>query len=151
MEDKNIHPLFNEVIHSHTKLPSEKKYSPITLNELRIGNLVRYNTRDVQVTELRHDDMLTTSEHVISGIEHFLGIPLSPEILEKAGFEFMVLGPYPGWYIPTVNGDYVRILAEGVDAFCYSVSDFYAISISSLHQLQNLYFCLVGKELNINL
>lgn len=63
-------------------------------------------------------------------------IPLTPEILEKAGFEKM---------------------ANTLDWSCYNekIDHFFFHSpdsrIQTVHQLQNLYFALTGEELNINL
>jgi hypothetical protein len=76
-------------------------------------------------------------------------VPLTEEILIKAGFEFIQRGEEvyeQSWCInqkeivwgPCANG-----------AFCH---DFLlGGEITDLHQLQNLFYCLSGKELEIEL
>jgi hypothetical protein len=61
-------------------------------------------------------------------------IKLTPQILEKCGFEFN--GGY--FIIPLKNSLY------GIDKIKVGKGIF-------LHQLQNLYFALTGEELDINL
>ena len=77
-------------------------------------------------------------------------IPLTPEILEKAGFRQMLTD---GWYVlrPDLcfNG-----WANGFKYyFPYNYLNMMGadIRVYYLHQLQNLYFALTGQELTINL
>jgi hypothetical protein len=66
-------------------------------------------------------------------------IPLTPEILVKAGFENFE----DGWYslFDFTWNIYDKVLRwMGVQIKCHD-----------LHQLQNLYFALTGEELNIEL
>lgn len=67
-------------------------------------------------------------------------IPLTPEILEKAGFVNKDLG----------NLSYNLAYGDGV---CISISfnGTWICYLTYLHQLQNLYFALTGEELNISL
>jgi hypothetical protein len=73
-----------------------------------------------------------------------LGIPLTPEILEKAGFQ---LFPW-GWIKKSKTDFGVRLQ---VHSFAYEVSGNNPVKLTYLHQLQNLYFALTGEELNVNL
>jgi hypothetical protein len=76
-------------------------------------------------------------------------IPLTPELLEKAGFEWMHTNNEDGdereWLQHNIF-DWLKYY-EGhihVDEYCIA-------HIHYLHQLQNLYYLLTGKELEINL
>jgi hypothetical protein len=102
------------------------------------------------------------------------GIPLSPEILVNAGFAPPVLRPetsdwsdsydldgvdfngvtdihsIDGWYICLYDGKWYHCYENaGYDeeAHIYTIG----IGFEHLHQLQNLYHALTGKELNIEL
>ena len=110
----------------------------IKSNELRIGNLV-YQDYDKDKTAR------------ISGIHEgemaCEPIDLSPEILEKAGFEKWE----GGWnnkhlkfrYFPFIDGDqHILYLGDEID---------FVVSVKYVHQLQNLYFTLAGEELAIEL
>jgi hypothetical protein len=112
----------------------------IKANELRIGNWVidsQGNYYKWQVYDWTIDDNQDVEP-----------IPLSPEILEKAGFEKVnhVAG-YSFYYlkkkgIPAIAVYERRIEING------SANLFH---IKHLHQLQNLYFALTGEELSIEL
>jgi hypothetical protein len=84
-------------------------------------------------------------------------IPLTPEILEKVGFVIDNNGSYwkslgthylefiitNGWYYPV----YAQLAEVSSEAECKVGLN----RIQFVHQLQNLYFVLVGEELNISL
>lgn len=71
-------------------------------------------------------------------------IPLTEEILLKCGFEFKD----NAYFSPAFNiGERIRIVG-GNDNFHFIMNIHKAIKIKSLHQLQNLIFCVTGgKEL----
>lgn len=129
----------------------------------------------IQANELRINNWITilkdngdyfyqiASAHDIEEIEGYLesveGIPLTTEILIKAGFckhheqsKTLVLslidqdGDHPTtlqiW--PREKGNYIQICRSMI-APC-TITNF-----ESVHQLQNLYFSLTGKELEIKL
>ena len=105
----------------------------IQANELRIGNWVYSQMIDgpFQISNLTTDyDPLCKP------------IPLTEEILLKCGFS----SPINGWYTSPnktlefgFNGEGKLILMD------------WFLEITSLHQLQNLYFALTNTELEINL
>ena len=104
----------------------------IKANELRIGNKLQ----DSNGHYYEVDHGLISQICVVSG-DDFYGIPLTPEILEKAGFvksdgEF-------GWWLSK----------KVISGFYYDNT--FITRIKSLHQLQNLYFALTGEELPIEL
>lgn len=122
-------------------------------SELRIGNLLRdkVTKTELKVTGLTEQDVVT---HVIDrsmfplkdgwGIEP---IPVTEEVLLKFGFtkieDFDVYSNV--WIISgfiVSLGDYINIHLDWTDdesIRCYE--EFY------VHQLQNIYFALMGKEL----
>ena len=106
--------------------------------ELRIGNWVEYPLIGFKKIRAGED---------IDDISDNAGmpIPLSPEILEKAGFEKDSVGYFNnGIYCMKFNNNTCK----------WSFGEWYMgqfCEIKYLHQLQNLYFALTGEELNINL
>lgn len=125
----------------------------IQVNELRIGNYINHNdgsqTDDIRRVSGIHKDGV---ESVIKGckfataIRHqslVYAIPLTEEILLKCGFQK---------YAPSIfNED--RYVLGFVSLIVTNSKDilFNGIHIKHLHQLQNLYFALTGKELHIEL
>ena len=126
----------------------------ISANELRIGNWVNQRNRKyvgkslypfkVRIQDLKYLEGKTTFK------ERTEGIPLTPEILEKAGFEKVREESCE------IDLDHFRISYDGQTFLLYD-NDFgpgsgvLLFHIKYLHQLQNLYFALTGQELNIEL
>ena len=128
-------------------------------NELRINNWVEYEGRYFQLYAIDANmPFLNTAEFGVGVVDYnnIFPIPLSPEILEKCGFELNrnnelsieindiashleLMSGTGGFYYPsftqTPQGDEERTV--------------YFNRINSLHQLQNLYFSLCGEELTI--
>ena len=126
--------------------------------ELRIGNWVFcdeinnfYPGGFIQVEEILSDGIERSHGGLtVYELDQIHPIPLTPEILEKAGFTFY----------DNPNKTPSRIYKIGSDfriCKCYNQDHFtlwdypYGKSIRYLHQLQNLYFALTGEELNIEL
>jgi hypothetical protein len=92
--------------------------------------------------------------------ENLKPIPLSPEILEKCGFEkrSYKYGDY-AWVKKNHKGRLFRLRvlngslhSTGNDRFMYWADKGGSIPIvKDLHQLQNLFFALTGEELEVNL
>lgn len=112
-------------------------------SELRIGNLVKWNGNDYEVslntfyTEVSSNSML----------EELSPIPLTEEWLVKLGFEFDV------FYQKHSNG---IICIYWLDKVClvswckYHRQDLLRYKYPEyVHELQNLYFALKGEELTI--
>ena len=113
-------------------------------NELRIGNLVNAN-----------GDMLSVTGADIAYFDFngndYSPIPLTPEILEKAGFSkgekwFIHQVYYRNYFDLCVNRNEIIYGQKTEHGF-----DKRSINIKYLHQLQNLYFALTGEELPIEL
>lgn len=131
------------VVIINRQLPKPKPSVMIQANELRIGNWYDHNGSYRQVTP-------NTIEEVWEGERIYVNpIPLTPEILEKwCGFEnddndFLIgISERTNLHINLIKKRTLLESYDGIIALC---------NISYLHQLQNLYFALTGKELNVQL
>lgn len=132
----------------------------INANELRIGNWVSVHGNTQKITLISAGEIRTDWGYPENIFEetYIDPIPLTTEILEKAGFESG--GHYNQlWlYLPdrTISLVYRRdnksisFVNDDSDNFPY-VSRVELNHIQFLHQVQNLYFALTGEELPINL
>jgi hypothetical protein len=108
----------------------------IKANELRIGNWVNIG------------DLSTTINHIMGDEDYFQPIPLTPEILEKCGFEKVETMGLMEVY--QYAGDGLEISIENDFYYCnggYTCD----VRLTSLHQLQKLYYAVTGEELTITL
>lgn len=114
----------------------------IDVRELRIGNLLYLKGNIVSVGGIpNHMCLLIPNEQYAVDIEEFNSIPLTEELLLKCRFVKRKWGDAIVYYHSLLELD-TRFCLNGVD---------YNIKVKSLHQLQNLYFDLVGEELEIDL
>lgn len=130
------------------------------IQELRIGNYIQYETHD-RINEQYRGKILKVDLNILDDIQIainavadriYCGIPLTPEILEKAGFESTQCGhnDFGDIAIFSLKDTEFSIIQNKDGAFYFEYNDGQA-SIFDLHQLQNLYYCLCGEELNIQL
>lgn len=131
-------------------------------SELRIGNCCMCNNKDYVIELEDFRDILEDVEE----IRYYKPIPLTEEWLHKLGFyTHQEKGRYGyKWYIPVADYNYVveRDFNEYQSHFfgieytdCPDAKDDYVMNSFSfdleyVHQLQNLYFALTGKELEFN-
>ena len=126
-------------------------------NELRIGNYVYDDNGEiVQVEQINSDKIhkfVTVSRGKLIYSSNIYQISLTKELLFKCGFgqqflsdpqEFNVLSAYK-------NGGFEILKFNDEEVFFYVDWSGNRTCIKSLHQLQNLYFALNGKELEIKL
>ena len=139
------------------------------INELRVGNYVNYNGLNLEVysfenryprSEKRYDNTVLVDllfDGFITAILHEVkGIPLTEEILLNCGFE--KINHINGYSFYSFNRNYKR------EKFAYMPLDVYLNpnyakianftvqqNVEYVHQLQNLFYAINGKELNINL
>lgn len=111
--------------------------------ELRIGNKIQIGHTMVTVSEILDGEIETPEEGIIA-ISHsqISGIPLTSEWMVKLGFASHGRGKWEHVTMP-------------VEIYWNERMDFYygnavGISLDYLHQLQNLYFALTGKELTLS-
>ena len=129
----------------------------IKINELRFGNYVN----DPVDSKDKRTNIYQIAKHQIDDVyTNYSAIPLTPEILEKAGFR--KYSHEPGY---TLGEDFEK--SEKCDEYSFgkitimdwgngfvlsnSFSFTLRVEIKYLHQLQNLYFALTGEELNVQL
>jgi hypothetical protein len=104
------------------------------IKELRVGNLL-YNGFN-ELIEVKNISHYNTSGFLLETLKP---IELTEEWLQKFGFELYDSVEFRHFYRKNdfdLNQDYQPI-------------DFDCIEIKYVHQLQNLYFALTGKELEI--
>lgn len=128
----------------------------IQTNELRIGNYILYLNELYVVDGVKYEGNAPSSKwriafRTIDGksrnakMENWIEpIPLTPEILEKAGFN--------NTRFRITNGSHDITISDDGDGWAFEpwISNIF-IKIKYVHQLQNLYFSLTGEELSITL
>lgn len=126
--------------------------------ELRIGNWVLIPYQNAPIAIPAHEtqvqgmtifgEILTNNTPEHEGLKtnpiHISGIPLTEEWLLKFGFVS------PGYYedneIYRINEDDIWIMRNENGFYLY---EYVETKIKYIHQLQNLYFALTGKELTL--
>ncbi|PHJ53858.1 hypothetical protein VF04_35015 [Nostoc linckia z7] len=128
----------------------------IQTHELSLGALVFYQKLYWEVVSLNKYGILVVERN---GVEVQLTnndidpIPITPEILEKAGF----VRTYESKYRIRFDADELGHPEIGVELNITNGSITFRYNSETnaqckfLHQLQNIYWCLAGKELEINL
>jgi len=133
----------------------------IQANELRIGNWFKESTRYFQVEEIKKTGVRSTyirtdnkeSPSSLFSLNDIDPIPLTPEMLEKAGFvcdwDTYRLDIKGSGVIDWSDDGSVGIgdIGDSRDRFLFAGNG----PCKYVHQLQNLYWCLCGEELEINL
>ena len=122
----------------------------IQTKELRIDNQIQYYTGEAcQISEIKENHIKTTINERYDHCSLYDGIPLTSKILEECGFKIN--------YIEIGQSQYLTYLDK--NGFCIqleqnneNIVERYVIKhIKYVHQLQNLYYTLTGKELKIQL
>lgn len=113
-------------------------------NELRIGNWVRFKHLLCFIITIKQDNCEIQSSRLVvnSSYDFIEPIPLTPEILEKCGFEKGGIYFYFSKFrvVKIANSDnWLILLSNHYQHIC---------RLQHLHQLQNLYYALTGEELN---
>jgi len=128
-------------------------------NELRVGNILTVGRYDVKVIEIHHlgvqvCDLEETQDTWEPYVDRIKPIPLTEEWLLNFGFlkeNIILTGIAPlnlpdTFSLPNSPFSYSQgklILTTGTGDFC--------VDTKYVHQLQNLYFELTGKELTLKL
>ena len=116
--------------------------------ELRITNLVKYkgfecavtaiDLVDIRISRFKDEKKQSSVISIVNVYDDLKPIPLTEEWLLKFGFDN--LGAY-GWGI-----SYFHIRFRNIHKFYFPIEN-RIVRIEYVHQLQNLYFALTGKEL----
>lgn len=130
----------------------------IKANELRIGNWVDiYTNLNMGSKKSIRRDIIKQGAQLDNNNLEFEGIPLTPEILEKAGFKScdngVQLKTFEGYvFINWLFAGKSSNVSEGTPLTLEIDGNRMPLfKVQFLHQLQNLYFALTGEELNIDL
>jgi len=111
-------------------------------NELRIGNYYLNDGDVCKVTIHTFNDMEWEGSYVGQPI------PLTEEWLVKLNFDLVI-----DYYLVTININKKYLieinLKTGATRFRLYDTSFYGMDCLYVHQLQNLYFALTGKELKL--
>ena len=129
----------------------------IQANEVRLGNrlILSDGSNEFPITVEPHD-----FQQMLDGDRLYKPIPLTPEILEKCGFEItgiqndtytLFLSEYDSTKFSRQRIDFYVDNTHGKVELCRSGVCFKMVPCQYLHQLQNLYFALTGQELTVNL
>ena len=126
-------------------------------SELRIGNVLSYKGRWYSLFEISRNKLNTQSNRgidVLFNTSELEPIPLTEEILLKCGFKYRPCGiqgadMWQGLAYWDLNGVHLRGDKKVTNSL--KIQGFIDSEIKYLHQLQNLYWALCGKELNINI
>ena len=113
----------------------------IKANELRIGNYYLPTDGSLGPVKVTADDLKAWSMGAVYGKE----IPLTTEILERCGFEY--IGHSNLYHI---SGMQIYTDSFGRPGYYFRYADLLETKIKHLHQLQNLYFDLLCIELKIS-
>ena len=117
------------------------------VEELRVGNWVNYLGDNMQFDEIDLSYLFNPSIDIYK--TDLEPIPLTEEILLKCGFEKSAWDNYSTFRNMFCSEGCVVISLEHS---CIEIGDLMLdINIKHLHQLQNLYFELTNKELEIEL
>lgn len=131
----------------------------IDVKSLMIGNWVIYENKYIQVESI---DGITINQEFFGGqicfdikMDELSPIPLTPEILEKCGFKKHKNSNeyWTFWILPNewrINQSHHNEPSAGVESGKFYWGEEY-IEMTSLHHLQNFYFCHTGKELEVKL
>lgn len=102
------------------------------------------------------DKVVHDEQDNIYSYDYIYPIPLTPEWIERLGFEPAENSPGDGWYEIQIGRHTLQICINGqcnmmniVDEHDQSVLFRKVLIVQDVHQLQNLYHSLTGKELTI--
>jgi len=125
----------------------------IDARQLMIGNWVSVKMQYQQITAIGKYDRISTTDWDCHA-KDLTPIPLTEEILGKCGF--VLKSKYSYWNFSNEKGFGLSMwMRDDASAgfekkgVCYWGEQF--IPMTYLHQLQNLYYCLCQKELEISL
>lgn len=110
------------------------------IEELRIGNWIEFDAYGSQFIQVSKESFNEIEEH------HYSYIPINEEWLIKFGF---IKSTYYNSEFAEYRTSYEKdlfVLKENFEYFNYTNLK---CKLEYVHQLQNIFYCLLGKELKI--
>lgn len=119
----------------------------MTANELRIGNLVVLYPDEIRKVDTKMLGFMLNSER-LNQETPFTPIPLTEEWLLKFGFtkSFIVTN-----FAIQIEAGVLDLTSSEIVGYHVYIDDNWICTIESVHELQNLYMAICGKELKIKL
>ena len=129
----------------------------IPINELRIGNYIRFEGNIKKISFISNGSFFSAqpvvgfsgdqlNENAVYDEADVQEVSLTTDILKKCGFVFHEYFRF--WQLIDLSSDHRSELDMDSD---YNILDFMrrpiVKNVASLHQLQNIYFALKGREL----
>ena len=121
----------------------------INKRELRIGNLVKVINTIIEVTEIKSGGINPNWDSYGHSYDDLQPIALTEEILEKLSLEKFdrYYSIYKNWEL-VISKEGNKYIVDNIDGdISHDDSDY---KIRFLHQLQNIYYILNRKELNVS-
>lgn len=128
----------------------------MTTNEIRRGNVVAYKGKPATLFFV---DKITATQATVIGIKdnashtytigNIVGVPITPDLCQKLGLENILPG-LPDFVLPIDGRSQIAVTEDrAFYAFSQNNFNFWADKpLMFLHEIQNVYFLLSGKELD---
>ena len=122
------------------------------VNELRVDNLILFKLHgegNGKIGQMKRGDFGRFNN------EEYHPIPLTPEWLERCGFEYLPFAKDISLFSFYKRSEFELIIVNEGIVCEYEQGVFYYSNerrpVKYVHQLQNLFFALIGEELNVKL
>ena len=113
-------------------------------NELRLGNYLQDRNGKLAIVEELSKEGIKAYSGIVTGLP-LSPIPLNEEWLNKFGFE----KSFGDYWMESNSGFYFGISSNGELMYLFDEEMICPANIKYVHQLQNLFFALTGKELEL--
>lgn len=126
------------------------KHFKMTAQELRLGNLVNYKGEDAPIVTVGHKGVQVrancASSGVLFGSPDLHPIAITGDRLVRSGFKRN--DTYTSEVVYELDGGWFQLVRDSEGWIMGNEQS--QIPIKYFHQLQNLYYAMTGKELEIN-
>ena len=123
------------------------------VEELRVGNLIKFDGITYKAESIHLEGCVGLNDIMYNEvyINDLKPIKLTEEWFIEFGFKYKNAGGYgkSGYFLEIKNQDQDTFIFANnkLQVSIYTFSIFIDVNIEYVHQLQNLYFALTGKEL----
>jgi hypothetical protein len=117
-------------------------------NELRLGNIVKFSYLQGTILTIKDNVCEVIADTIIAKLDYddIEPITLTEEWLLKFGFKTSAWDNHSTYRKMIGNNDYTIVFDEYSNTM---IGDIMIKEIKYVHQLQNLYFALIGEELSV--